>query len=613
MTYLISLGTVQIDLVYVIGAGAVLALLLIGWLNRRGRSRASAGSGTVAVVVSAIAAIICTVYSCGTSWVFAADYLDISGTAERAVMFAAAEIALFAAALMARQNLSTQGAPGVPGSLVWLITGVQVIPAYAESGPVGGTVRAFAGPFLAAVLWHLAMGVELRMRKPGATSQGVVATLGRELLERLLSRLGLATRNRDAAQITRDRATTRAAALASRVARMSPDKLGQRRGQRIVRRLESALARSGVGSDPEQRRALLEQLAARRQAIALARVDLPSLWDHDAYRGTPSPRTPPPASHEAIGDRAETHWLHTVPNDGPPAFTSPIGDRPAGERARPETGTEPGGDRPHPVPGNTGDRDTAGDHPGEEGSTSLVGGTEKSSNGDRDLTVPGTVKTDDAGGTLTARARETAGQGATRPSPTPVPLGDRDRGDQEREGSGTGTDPVGDRPHPVPDTSGDRDTAEDHSDTKTGTSSDGDRPRTVPNDGPHGDASPIGDRPDGDRAGPGTGTEPGGDRPHTVPVRRKPKPKGPRNRPRGGQPKRSRKQPQLSVEEMVERVRPHVPALLERDGNESLTRVQLREILRVQELGGGRNERLTSVLQKLRDEPGTTTTRSTTR
>ena len=65
------------------------------------------------------------------------------------------------------------------------------------------------------------------------------------------------------------------------------------------------------------------------------------------------------------------------------------------------------------------------------------------------------------------------------------------------------------------------------------------------------------------------------------------------------------------MDQMVERVRPHVPAMLERDENESPTRVQLRETLRAHSLRGGRNERLTPVLQRLRDESGSTTTRST--
>ncbi|MFE9513738.1 hypothetical protein ACFYNU_26035 [Streptomyces sp. NPDC006643] len=64
------------------------------------------------------------------------------------------------------------------------------------------------------------------------------------------------------------------------------------------------------------------------------------------------------------------------------------------------------------------------------------------------------------------------------------------------------------------------------------------------------------------------------------------------------------------MEELVTRVRPHVPALLERDGNETVSRVQLREILRHEGLKGGRNDRLGLVLQQLRTEAINATTRS---
>ncbi|MFI0711287.1 hypothetical protein ACH4SK_11630 [Streptomyces inhibens] len=67
------------------------------------------------------------------------------------------------------------------------------------------------------------------------------------------------------------------------------------------------------------------------------------------------------------------------------------------------------------------------------------------------------------------------------------------------------------------------------------------------------------------------------------------------------------------MEQLVQQLRPHVPALLDRDGNEAVTRVQLREILRREGLVGGRNDRLSLVLQQLRSETSTTTTRSTTR
>ncbi|MGW1957040.1 hypothetical protein ACWCPI_30520, partial [Streptomyces sp. NPDC001920] len=111
-------------------------------------------------------------------------------------------------------------------------------------------------------------------------------------------------------------------------------------------------------------------------------------------------------------------------------------------------------------------------------------------------------------------------------------------------------------------------------------------------------------------------TEPTGDRGHKVPLRRKttpiprPKTKGKRTRSRTPQTQRPPREPEQAVDQLVQQVRPHVPALLERDGNESVTRVQLREILRREGLKGGRNDRLSLVLQQLRSDD-TTTARST--
>lgn len=555
-----------IEPVYLVAAVGVLALMVTGWSFRRSRTREGCPrAGTPAVWVAALAALNCTAYSADTSWRFAADYLDMAGAVERAMMFSAAELALFATALMARQNLKTQGAPGLPGGLVWVITGVQVIPAYAESGTVGGTVRAFVGPVMAAVLWHLAMGIELRLHKPDAASQGLLATLGREVRERLLSRLGVATRNRDAAQITKDRATRRAVALASRLAGISEEQRENGRGSRITRRLQSALARSGVGTDPQQRRALLEQLAAHRHATALATVVLPSPWvqpsrDEGADRGDRSPLPPSITNPSANGTQASA-WVSAVPGDGPRS-TASIGDRTEGDRPEPRTGREPDGDRPHPDSVGNGDR-AAGSDP------SLLRKVQGAEVGDQDTEPAGTEEPDDGASGSAENVHAAADQEVTGPSPAVITVGDEGR---------------------------------EHPDAETGTEPNGDRPLTVPNH-------------NGDRKHPHTetGTEPNGDRPHTVPVRRTPKARASRNRQRGGQSQQSRKQPQLSVEEMVERVRPHVTELLERDGNESLTRVQLREILRAQQIRGGRNERLTPVLQRLRDEAGTTTTRGSAR
>ncbi|MEV7242739.1 hypothetical protein AB0N92_16020 [Streptomyces sp. NPDC093248] len=521
-------------------ATLVLALVLTAWTIRRRGTRPQKRLGGPAVRVAALAALGCTAYSADTSWRFAADYLDMAGTAERAGMFAAAELALFATALMARQNLATQGAPGLPGTLVWVITGVQVIPAYAESGPVGGTVRAFVGPVMAAMLWHLAMGIELRLRTPGASSHGLIAVLGREARERLLSRLGIAARDRDAAQITRDRATTRAVALAACLAERTPEQQRNWRGRRLTRRLSKAVGRASVGTDPLQRAQLLDQLAARRHALALATVPLPSPWSLAC--STASAATVPSQRTSEV----------PVPVASPHGPGELDGDR------------GPGGPR-GPVPEIPDSKASAG-----AGTEVEEAGTEDS---EADA-VPGTGPANpeaaegDAGDTGTART--------TREVPAQSP--ESHRGPTV---AGMGTEPTGDR---------------GPTDTDTGTEPTGDRGPT-----------------DTD-----TGTEPTGDRGYKVPLRQKTttkprtKNKGKRARPRTPQTQRPPREPEQSVDQLVQEVRPHVPALLERDGNESVTRVQLREILRREGLKGGRNDRLSLVLQQLRSD-GITTTRSTAR
>ncbi|MFG3026643.1 hypothetical protein ACGFZQ_50660 [Streptomyces sp. NPDC048254] len=509
---------------------AALTLVLIAWAIRRRGTRTQKRLGGPAVKVASVAALGCTAYSADTSWRFAADYLDMAGTAERAGMFAAAELALFATALMARQNLAAQGAPGLPGTLVWVITTVQIIPAYAESGPIGGTVRAFVGPVMAAMLWHLAMGIELRLRTPGATSNGLIAVLGREARERLLSRLGIAARDRDAAQITRDRATARAVALAARLADRTPKQQQNRRGRRLTRRLSKAVGRASVGTDLLQRAQLLDQLAARRHAIALATVPLPSPW---------SPSHQPTAAA-------------TVPS--PSMSNAPV---PVHGLDESNSGRGPGGLR-GPVP-DIADSEASADAATEDVGTGTVAGTVAGTEAPVNGSVPGT-------GPATPEAAE---------------------GDAAGAGTGCGL-----REAPVQGA----DSRRGPSAADSGTETTGDR-------GPTDTES---------------GTQTTGDRGHKVPLRRKTTPKartknkGKRGQPPTPQAQRPPREPEQSVDQLVQQVRPHVPALLERDGNEAVTRVQLREILRREGLKGGRNDRLSLVLQQLRTDD-TTTTRSTAR
>jgi len=259
----------------------VAAALSVAWSLRRHLQKPGSGQGrsTTAVRVAAVAAIGCTAYSADTSWRFAADYLDMGSSIERAAMFAAAELALFSTALLARANLNgPKQAPGLPGTLTWVITGVQIVPAYAESGLVGGTVRAFVGPVLAALLWHLAMGIELRHRAPDAGSRSLAAVLARQARERLLARLGIADQDADSTRIIRERALDQAVTHILRAETMTPEQRTNRRGRRLTRRLHQALEQADVDRDERQDELLLRKLATRQQALSLASVPLPARW-----------------------------------------------------------------------------------------------------------------------------------------------------------------------------------------------------------------------------------------------------------------------------------------------------------------------------------------------
>ncbi|WP_171154192.1 hypothetical protein [Streptomyces argyrophylli] len=317
----------------------VLLGLLAGRLIRQQRRRphhTNRWRGTVAVPVAAVAALGCTAYSADTSWRFATDYLDMGGTAERVAMFAAAELALFATALMARQNLNgPKQAPGLPGTLTWVITAVQVLPAYAESGLVGGTVRAFVGPVMAAMLWHLAMGIELRHRTPDATSRSLAAVLVRQARERLLARLGIADQDADATRLIRDRALSEAVTLILRAESMTDQQRGKRRHRRLTERLHLALERADVDGDPLQDELLLRKLATRKQALVLASITLPPRWEVPAsYPARESGNSRPHSGRTAPLSRAEDA-ARPHPSD-PGDDEAPPGARP--QPARPAPG-----------------------------------------------------------------------------------------------------------------------------------------------------------------------------------------------------------------------------------------------------------------------------------
>ncbi|WP_182667182.1 hypothetical protein, partial [Streptomyces calidiresistens] len=299
--------------------------------TRAARALRNTLSGTPrSVIAAAIAAAICTAYSADVAWRFAAAWLEMDSMEERILMFAVGEIALFATALMARDNVLKTGTPGTPGTLVWVITTAQIPPCFmVTESLVAGAVRAFFGPVAAGLLWHLAMGIELRHAKPEIRPNSLPAILIREARERLLSYLGVANRDRTAAQIARDRATHRAVAYAARRKALDDRSLvlfRRLRESMLDTRTARAVARADVGVDDEQRETLMKRLAVYLNAGQLSKLDLSSPWQPadvvpvvPTVSLTKAPRTAAPTAAVAASP--------AVPElPSPPAATAPRRD-----------------------------------------------------------------------------------------------------------------------------------------------------------------------------------------------------------------------------------------------------------------------------------------------
>lgn len=291
--------------------------------------------------------------------------------------------------------------------------------------------------------------------------------------------------------------------------------------------------------------------------------------------------TGPAVEGEAVGDGALPGRGEGTQHDGDRAYGTEASTAGGRLHTTAGTGPDPRRDRttavPHTVPVANGDR---------------VDGTAHPAGGDRTATA-GTVPQDSDHGPRN-RATTVTDTGHD-PQTVPVPRaavasGDRPRhertlavpGTGDRLWAGLGTDAEGPRPHPVP---------EGNSDGDRGDAGDGDR-----SDGEDDPAT-------GDRE-----PDPAATRARDRARDRSRTPRGPR--PRTGRGPRSRTR--LSEDEIVDLLRPHVPAALKRDGNESITRVQLRQIMREHSIPI-RNDRLTPVLARLRDENAQSTKRSSAR
>ncbi|HTJ39486.1 MAG TPA: HTH domain-containing protein [Dactylosporangium sp.] len=203
--------------------------------------------------------------SASTSYRFAAERLDITDLAERLALCATVEAAIIALTLHSWGARSKASA--------WLAYGfvaVQAVPAFAVSGGLGGIFRVAAGPVLLALMLHKLLGLEMKFS--GEKSQGLLASAGREIRERLTARLGIGQRGADSAAIARSRAADRAVALASKRS------LGKRAAVRLAVAIDAAQHGLNETDAAAAEASIVARIVRRKSVAALHGLDARHAW-----------------------------------------------------------------------------------------------------------------------------------------------------------------------------------------------------------------------------------------------------------------------------------------------------------------------------------------------
>lgn len=225
-----------------------------------------------------LGAIVGLGVSINTSWRYFDQKMGIHDVVERVSMFAGMEIVLIACGVAMFEAARDPKAKAGPAKvLAWALCAVSAFAAMQLSGGLVGPMRVILGPVLAVIGLHLALGIELRAGKHERT--GALAKAGREIRERLLSRLGLADDERDAAARTRDRKARKLARTKASAARRAAH-IARAPGLVLFRqrRLTRAIKTADVTHDETQRQRLLAEIQTIEHAEKLRTLQQPSPW-----------------------------------------------------------------------------------------------------------------------------------------------------------------------------------------------------------------------------------------------------------------------------------------------------------------------------------------------
>ena len=264
------LATAVITLLSLAGLALAFLALRIAWQGLAWLFGRYVAGRPVEDVLTIVAASIATGVSAQGMWRFSGDVLHLP-IALRVLLFAFIEVAIVTSAVRARRNMRNNFSAGIDGIAVWALTCLTAVLSSMDARSLPEAVFRLASPLVAAWLWERGMAIERhRIRGTGRINWRLTP-------ERILVSLGLAEANdRTTGEVDAHRRLTRVALAAKRVhllraADASPRKL-RRAAAKLDKRLDQAVAHTGLAKDDRMKWALLDQVGTLGGAESLCNL-----------------------------------------------------------------------------------------------------------------------------------------------------------------------------------------------------------------------------------------------------------------------------------------------------------------------------------------------------
>lgn len=258
-----------------------LVVLVLAYLVLRKTLRAAAdfylrviAPRPAAKILTVVAASIATGVSAQGMWRFSGDVLGLDGPL-RLLLFAFIEVAIITSAVRASQNMRENYSAGVDGIAVWALTVLTAILSSMDARSLAEAIFRLAAPLVAAWLWERGMAIE----RHRLTGRGRINW--RLTPERMMVRLGLAEaadRTASAVDIHRRLNRVALAVIGVDAAVRSSARKQRAADGRLRVRIAEAVEHTGLATEPELQKTLLDLIDALRSGKALAARQAVARW-----------------------------------------------------------------------------------------------------------------------------------------------------------------------------------------------------------------------------------------------------------------------------------------------------------------------------------------------